>query len=347
MNQTEKKKLAIFVAIAYGVTYLMGIFMYIGFKKDVDLTTLATVQMMYPAVGVMLGKLIYKEEDKPVTKAAYILSIILTVILMVLGLLAVFAPIPDMDVAGQTIGVYYLIAQYVLIPLGLAIFVVILASKKEKKENSGFVVRNVKKSIGVIILFLCLYVLRTFLAYGLSIATGETTTQEFVEWMQMLVTPQSLMMIAVLPINFIFSFAMFMGEEYGWRYYLQPVLQKKFGLKGGVLLLGLVWGLWHLPIDFMYYTRETGAQMLVNQIITCTAYAIFFGYAYMKTQNIWVPIIIHYLNNNLVPIFAGNYSSDVLENQSVAWKDIPLAFVLMIVYFLFIFAKEYREKKEV
>ena len=29
-----------------------------------------------------------------------------------------------------------------------------------------------------------------------------------------------------------------------WRYYLQPLLQKKFGLKGGVILLGCVWAVW-------------------------------------------------------------------------------------------------------
>ena len=46
----------------------------------------------------------------------------------------------------------------------------------------------------------------------------------------------------------------FFGEEYGWRYYLQPVLQKRFGLRAGVIILGVVWGLWHIPDDlFRYY----------------------------------------------------------------------------------------------
>ena len=126
-------------------------------------------------------------------------------------------------------------------------------------------------------------------------------------------------------------------------------LQRKFGLRRGVLLLGVLWGLWHLPLDiFFYVTPDKGLIMTVNQIITCVGLGIFFGYTYMKTQNIWVPVILHFLNNNLVLVVSGEISADVLENQSVAWSDIPLALLLNGVLFgVFILAKVYREKKEV
>lgn len=32
------------------------------------------------------------------------------------------------------------------------------------------------------------------------------------------------------------------------------------------------------------------------------------AYVYMKTENIWVPVAVHFLNNNLIPVFAGNYT---------------------------------------
>ena len=38
--------------------------------------------------------------------------------------------------------------------------------------------------------------------------------------------------------------------------------------------------------------------------------------------------ILHYLNNNLIPIISGTFSADVLENQTVSWKDLPVALVL-------------------
>ena len=62
----------------------------------------------------------------------------------------------------------------------------------------------------------------------------------------------------------------------------------------------------------------------------------------MKTENIWLPVVIHYLNNNLIPVIAGDASPEVLENQTVSWSDIPLHALLMIFYLLFIFAKEFR-----
>ncbi|MDQ9788657.1 CPBP family intramembrane glutamic endopeptidase, partial [Acinetobacter baumannii] len=91
---------------------------------------------------------------------------------------------------------------------------------------------------------------------------------------------------AVLFVNFFLSVPAFFGEEYGWRYYLQPLLQKKFGLKGGVIVLGVVWGLWHLPVDFFYYTTpDQGFLAAIGQQITCITLGIFFAYAYMKTKN--------------------------------------------------------------
>jgi uncharacterized protein len=38
-----------------------------------------------------------------------------------------------------------------------------------------------------------------------------------------------------------------LGEEPGWRGFVLPRLQPRFGPLGGTLLLGFLWGCWHLP----------------------------------------------------------------------------------------------------
>ena len=64
----------------------------------------------------------------------------------------------------------------------------------------------------------------------------------------------------------------------------------------------------------------------------------------MKTDNIWVPVILHFLNNNLSVVVANTYSADILQNQQVTWGMIPAALLLNgILFGLFLFAKEFRK----
>lgn len=139
------------------------------------------------------------------------------------------------------------------------------------------------------------------------------------------------------------SYIIFFGEEYGWRYFLQPVLQKRFGLKGGVLLLGVIWGLWHLLINLFYYSPDTWLKSILIQIIACICYSVFFGFAYSRTGNIWTAVVLHYINNNVVAVLTG--SAD-FGGRVYRWKDLLMVLIVNgIVYLPFLFTKEYKEEK--
>lgn len=58
---------------------------------------------------------------------------------------------------------------------------------------------------------------------------------------------------------------LFFGEEYGWRGFLQEKMQKKFGKRMGVILLGIVWELWHIPLWFTIYHVD-GLGILLRNI---------------------------------------------------------------------------------
>ena len=97
--QTEKKQLLIYVIIAYGITYVMGLLMWYGYGKGLDLSAFPNAQMLYPAAGVMMAYLITKKGDKNLPTAFYIFFVALTAVLVVCTAASVLAP-KNIDLMG-------------------------------------------------------------------------------------------------------------------------------------------------------------------------------------------------------------------------------------------------------
>lgn len=337
-SKTEKRQLMIFAAIAYGIPYLMGFLMWYGYAGQVNLSAFPNAQMLYPAMGVMLAFLLTRKKDGNIPKAFCMSFIVTTLIAIACSVLSVLDSGREVTMPGGTVSLWLAAIQYVMIIGSIAGLICLLAAGKKKREAYGLRWKNWKASVGCILLFLVLYFLRA--------ASGYAFMGELAAFIDIMKSPQAWITLGIIPLNFVLAYIAFFGEEYGWRYYLQPFLQKRFGMRKGVLLLGVLWGLWHLPLDFFYYvTPDSGVVMTVNQIIVCVALGIFMGYVYMKTENIWAVVIIHFLNNNLALVISGEFSADALMNQSLSWSDILPALLLNGVLFgLFIFARQYREK---
>ncbi|MCX6239762.1 MAG: type II CAAX endopeptidase family protein [Bacteroidia bacterium] len=70
------------------------------------------------------------------------------------------------------------------------------------------------------------------------------------------ITPQFL---SLLPL--IFLMILFGGlEEFGWRGLLLPELNKKFNLPISAIVVGLIWGLWHLPLFFIQWIKSISCR---------------------------------------------------------------------------------------
>ena len=338
MAKVEKKQLIIFILVAYGVTFVLGLLMWASYGRGADLNVFPNAQMFYPAAGVMLAYLVTGKEDKNLPKAFFIFFILLTAVMILCAVFSVF--IPRTIEAGETeISVWMMAVQLLIISGSIIFWILLLTSGKERRAAYGLKGKNWKMSFLCILLFFVLYSIRM----GISSAAGGQMEAFGAVWTD----PSTWIYMITLFLNFFLVVTAFFGEEYGWRYYLQPIMQKRFGLRGGVLLLGVVWGLWHMPLDFFYYTTpDMGLAYCVSQQITCIFLGIFMAYVYMRTENIWVPVAVHFLNNNLIPMFAGNYTADMLQRQAIHWGDLIPALILNLVIFgWFLFLKPLRKEK--
>ena len=89
------------------------------------------------------------------------------------------------------------------------------------------------------------------------------------------------------------------GEEAGWRGFLNPALKERFGKVKGLLLGGVIWGVWHFPViiiaGYEYGKEYIGAPFagpVVFCIVTIT-WGIIADYIYEKTGCIWAAAIFH------------------------------------------------------
>lgn len=331
--KTNKKMLSIFFAIAFGMPVLLGVFMGITFNRGLDVSAYPLVWMYLPATAMMVGALVTKEkkaaddgEEIALPKVFYITFAAFTAAMAVLLIAGVF--VADLQAMVWISFLVYAVSIVCLIEL--------LAMKKKKREAYGLrLTKNWKQALLGIGLFVVIYLVICGISMGITYLIGGdmesySLNPYLANWL-----------FLALPVNLLLSFTAFFGEEYGWRYYLQPVLQEKFGMKKGVLLLGILWGLWHVPINLFYYSPSTSVQSILVQLAGCVGMGIFFGWVYLRTQNVWAVTMLHFLNNNLgMALF--NASAAGVERQ---WTDTVITIVIYLaVYVPFLFTKEYREK---
>ena len=94
-----------------------------------------------------------------------------------------------------------------------------------------------------------------------------------------------------------------LGEEFGWRGFLLPELLKKYSLIYASIILGLVWGIWHLPL---YYTTVFSSLEISSMFISQTvATSIIMSIIFIYTKgSILIAIIYHWLINVLGYVFS-------------------------------------------
>lgn len=324
MGSTAKQQLSLFFAIAFGMPVLLGVLLGITYHQGGNTDIFPNTWMFLPACAVMVGKLRCETDNRPI-RSFYKAYVLFTAAMVILCMLQAFRH--DMTQAAVIVGALASIVSLLLL----------LRMKPEERARSGLAFSTKWKLglllCGLFVLLLCLELFLRLLITG--VLTGDVPA--------MLRTVQfqknAAMTLFFLPLWAVLNLALMFGEEYGWRCYLQPILQNRFGPRRGVLLLGLLWGLWHLPLNLYYYSPATALLSLLGQLSACVALGIFFGWVYLKTGNIWAVSLLHFLNNSFVTMFFTVSSAGVVWT----WQSLLLnAAVYAIVFLPFLFTKPYQ-----
>ena len=331
MTQSKKQAL-IFLLTAYLLPFLLGGLIYYGKSKGLNISFFPQFQMLTPALGVMIA--ILMTEKKPGKLKTLCITYL---VFSILYLLASLASLFIKGLPPVLVQAILTIVQGILASLFSLIFlVVIFRMPKGLRKSFHLDLSHKKRILGTLGIFLLLYFLRAFLSTFLEGNSGEILSY---------LTKERFLYILALIINLPLTYIFFFGEEFGWRFYLQPLLQKKFGMVKGTLLLGLAWGIWHLPLNLFFYSAPgSGLMSLVNQLFVCVSYGIFFSFAYNYSKSLWTPILIHYFNNNLLLLFSKNMDPSVIENQVLTWPSVLVNGLLMLVFFGSFILSSYNRK---
>lgn len=118
----------------------------------------------------------------------------------------------------------------------------------------------------------------------------------------------------------VWLFSYGLGEEVGWRGFAVPHLQRNRSAYASSLLLGVIWGCWHLPA---FFYRDTYVEMglLVGfpmLLISVTFGSVFLTWLYNATQgSTLLAILFHGVFNWLLTSDAGGAGASVIMSAAV------------------------------
>jgi len=146
-----------------------------------------------------------------------------------------------------------------------------------------------------------------------------------------------------------FVYILFLGgplqEEFGWRGYALSRLQTRHNALVSSVILGIVWAVWHLPLNFIFGAGpqyEAVFSIFFGSIILMVFMSILFTWLYNNTGgSVFVALIFHTMVNLstyvMLPIFETKTGS--------LYHMVSIIFVAIAILIIYGHKKMVREKQ--
>ena len=130
-------------------------------------------------------------------------------------------------------------------------------------------------------------------------------------------------------------------EEVAWRGYLAPKVYS-LGLNDyvGHLIVGLVWGAWHIPYYLYYldravlqdFTTLNLAMYIPLAILVGISWAFVYGELYLLTNSIWPAVLMHTVEDALLFTLVLDGHIQILPGTD--WLISPMNGLICVIFFL-------------
>jgi membrane protease YdiL (CAAX protease family) len=123
------------------------------------------------------------------------------------------------------------------------------------------------------------------------------------------------------------------GEEFGWRGALLPLLRARLGALRAALLIGLVWGMWHLPSDWIGLKSQGRwflPLFLVQGPILLTAHSVIMTWIWERTAGKTLSALLYHFGITASAILLGNQTRNLPGALNLAGAAIAASVVVLV-----------------
>ena len=128
-----------------------------------------------------------------------------------------------------------------------------------------------------------------------------------------------------------------LGEELGWRGYMNQKMEPLFGTIGTCLFGGVLWSLWHLPMDLGGWldgesTFSDSMMMCGGRVLLLTSFGTFLMWLTKKTDSIFPAVVAHFMFNQSQGALGGLLSQgNIPENADLGAITEVFEYVPMVI----------------